>query len=318
MAETSSPGNKMMTTQRFFSCAAALAVLGVAVGSFEKAPALHAGDTPQHSSSASPAGDTIEIEVPLSPETVPGATADPQQTAVVVACGNEARPPRLPPVADTHLWKESEKPAGNAATVVLRDNRWSQGLFRIDPGRRWATAVQRAVFRFKAGGSERPGNARIQFHRMLVDWSESATWSKPFPDRPETWNGLRPGRDYEAEPFAVLSLDEWKKGGHGRGARPGEGGRRPGARGTWPNYGFLVLFWGKALQVGIPSREAKPPAGPGGHHARRARKRRRPSCTSIWPLLRPVAAAWPTTFAGRPCGSRCNSRAGPSRRPARC
>ncbi len=207
--------------------------------------------------------DAVRVTVPLLPETVPGAVADPQQTAVVVTCGKVPDAPAvvLPPVADTHLWKGSEKSAGSSAALVLRDNRWSQGLLRIDPTPIGDNTIQRAAFRFKAGGSERPGNARLQFHRMLVDWSESATWSKPFPDRPEKWDGLRPGKDYETQPFAVLSLDEWKRGGMVE--VPGfEKAVEAWRNRTWPNYGFLVLFSGKSLQIGIPSREAPSPAAP--------------------------------------------------------
>ena len=207
--------------------------------------------------------DAVQVSVPLLPETIQGAVADPQQTAVVVVCGTKPGAPAvvLPPVADTYLWKESEKPAGSGATLVLRDSRWSQALLRIDPKRLEGDAVQRAVFRFKAGGSERPGNARLQFHRMLVDWSESATWSKPFPERPEKWNGLRPGKDYETQPFATLSLEEWKRGSMVE-AQGFEKAVQAWRDGVWPNYGFLVLFWGKSLQIGIPSREAKPAATP--------------------------------------------------------
>lgn len=209
------------------------------------------------------APDTVQVAVPLLPETIAEAVGDAQQTAVVAVCGEAAQTSTvaLRPIADTYLWKESEKPAGNAAAVALRDGRWSQGLFRIDMAALGNRPVQQAAFRFKANGSERPGNAKFQFYRMLVDWSENATWSKPFPDRPETWNGLRPGKDYEAKPFTSLSIDEWKKGGMVE--VPGFGKAVEAWRTReWPNYGFLVLLSGKSLQIGIPSRETKPPPAP--------------------------------------------------------
>ena len=242
----------MIPRRELLHCIAAILTLslGPAVGT----PRCAAADK---------AVDTVQVSVPLLPEATAQAANDTRQTSVVVVCGKASKTTTvtLPPVADTHLWKESEKSAGNSATIVLHDNRWSQGLFRIDPAPLGDVPVERAVFRFKAGGSERPGNARIQLHRMLVDWSESATWAKPFPDQPKTWNGLQSGKDYEAEPLAVLSLDEWKKGATVE--VPGlEKAVEAWRTHAWPNYGLLVLFWGKSLQVGIPSREAPPPAAP--------------------------------------------------------
>ena len=215
--------------------------------------------------------DAVQVTVPLLPETIPGAVADPQQTAVVVTCGKVPAAPAvvLPPVADTHLWKESETPAGNGATVVLRDNRWSQGLFRIDPSGLPSDAVQRAVFRFKAGGSERPGNARLQFHRMLVDWSENATWSKPFPDRRETWNGLRPGQDYETQPFAMFALDAVEAGRHDRGAglrKGGPGVAQPHLAQLWIPCSLL----GQVVADRHSLARGETAGGPCGHDARGA------------------------------------------------
>jgi hypothetical protein len=59
----------------------------------------------------------------------------------------------------------------------------------------------------------------------------------------------------------VLSLDQWKKGGMIE--VPGfEKAVEAWRTRAWPNYGFLILFWGKSLQIGIPSREAPPPPAP--------------------------------------------------------
>ncbi|MCX7047552.1 MAG: beta-galactosidase [Candidatus Sumerlaeota bacterium] len=225
-----------------------------------------AADAPLNANdkAVSSAGALVEITLPLLPETVPGQEADPARTVVVATWTAEghAQSLALVPSADTMLWKDSDKPNGAGGGIALRDNRWSQGLLKLSlDGLPKDKPVEKAVFRFKAGGSERPGNAKLQFHRMLVDWSEDAGWHKPFPDKPQVWDGLRPGKDYEAEPFATWEVEQWKSGGMVE--IPGfEKAVNAWRDGSAPNYGFVALFWGKSLQIGIPSREAKPAAKP--------------------------------------------------------
>ena len=87
----------------------------------------------------------------------------------------------------------------------------------------------------------------------------------------------------------MLSLDQWKKGTiiEVPGFAPAVEAWPAGGR---PNYGFLVQFWGKSLQVGIPSREAKPPAAPSLITLGGARKQT--AVLNIDLALLPLTAAW--------------------------
>ncbi|HEV7406588.1 MAG TPA: DNRLRE domain-containing protein [Chthoniobacteraceae bacterium] len=196
--------------------------------------------------------------------------ADPNLAGVLVTAGG--RPLVLPPAADISLWKEGKTSSGTDASVTLRDNRWGQGLIKLDLAALNAQEpVESAVFRFKVGGVERPGNAVFKCYRILVDWSEAATWFKPFPDRDPTWNGMKAGVDFEAQPFATFETAELKKGDTIE--IPGfEKAIQAWRDGSWQNYGFLITLSGKSLQTGFPSREsagqAKDLAIGGGSNAR--------------------------------------------------
>jgi hypothetical protein len=183
--------------------------------------------------------------------------AEPGRTGVIVQpIGDHAKPQFLPPVADTALWKQSPNSQGSGNAMVLRDNRWSQGLVKLNVDAIDPTADFTAVFHFKVGGVERKGQPAVfTLHRMLTDWSESATWFKPSADSQATWNGLKPGVDYVAEPFA-----KWETPSLNTNQLVDIGGVEKALKawrdGSWPNDGFLLLLNGKALQCSVPTREA--------------------------------------------------------------
>lgn len=243
----SEPNKQRIVWSAFTACA--IAAFALSGGLLEAQPTSNA--------------DTVELSLPLSPETIPGVQENPTTTALVVM-GHEGDHPTTRPIrpaADTYIWKGNNKPVGTAGGVLVRDGRFSQGLFRFDlAGLDKSMTVKRASFRFKAGASERPGNVTLKFHRMLVNWSEAATWDQPQPDRPEMWAGPRPGKEFEAEPFATYDVEQWKPGMiEIAGFEKAIAAWREG---TWPNHGFVVELSGKALQVNIPSREAAPAPSP--------------------------------------------------------
>src|SRR5437870_1856902 len=79
------------------------------------------------------ASDAVELPLPLLPETYLGQQDDPSHTVIVAALRTDgpARTVVLRPMADTSLWKGSDKPSGSGRSITLRDNRCSQGLFKI-------------------------------------------------------------------------------------------------------------------------------------------------------------------------------------------
>jgi hypothetical protein len=200
-----------------------------------------------------PSSQPVQLHIP--PAHIEGILqpVDPTRTCVVVSGGSSEV--RLPIVADTSLWKESRQANGSVRGMILRDGRFSQGLVKVDTQGLGSSSTLHAALHFKVGGVEKKGkSATFSLHRMMTDWSEDATWFKAFPDRDAAWNGLKAGTDYEAKPFAnwttealndgqivdIIGMDEavaaWRDG-------------------KWPNFGFLLLMNGKALQCGVPTRE---------------------------------------------------------------
>jgi hypothetical protein len=178
---------------------------------------------------------------------------DPNHTGVLVHSGEKQF--LLPPSADACIVKESNRSNAGSMAISLRDGRWTQGLIKLDLGSLAPdTPVDSAVFSFKAGGVERSGNAVFKCHRILVDWSESATWFKPFAEKDGVWNGLKAGADFETEPFATFQTDDLKKGDQIE--IPGfEKAINAWRNGTWKNQGFLITLAGRSLQTSFPSRE---------------------------------------------------------------
>jgi hypothetical protein len=202
----------------------------------------------------SPAVGPVQLQLPTEWVHGLGQPADIGRTAVVVhpAGGGAVS---LPVVADTSLWKESKNAGGSGTSILLRDNRFAQGLIRIDPLAADLSAAFTASFHFKVAGVERKGMpAKFSLHRVLTDWSEDATWFSPQPDQGSAWNGLKAGTDYDAAPLAEWQTPALSDNqvveieGLDRAVKAWRSGE-------WPNYGFLILLNGKALQCSFPSRE---------------------------------------------------------------
>jgi len=201
-----------------------------------------------------PSTEGVPVTIPAY--SIEGASqpTDPNATGVLAhSAGKEIF---IPPSADTFIVKETPSPQGTSMAVVLRDGRWTQGLIKLDLGSLPAgTSIDDAALRFKVAAPERSGNAVFECHRILVDWSEGATWFKPFPDKEGAWNGLKAGVDFDPQPFATFKTDDLKKGDSI--VIPGfESAIKSWQDGTWKNYGFLLTFAGKSLQTSLPSRES--------------------------------------------------------------
>ncbi len=131
---------------------------------------------------------------------------------------------------------------------------YHQTLVKLDTSG-LATKPEEVLAAMKVGWVRVPGkSAKVTFHRMLRDWSQHACWTRPFPDKEEVWNGLRPGKDYEADPFATVNS---------RRVAPGDVYESAGFGGAianwqsreWPNHGFLVKIDGPAQQINMPMPE---------------------------------------------------------------
>jgi hypothetical protein len=202
------------------------------------------------------ADEPVKLTIPAERIEGIGQTDDPAATAVTIhRKASPSTPVRLPIVADTFLWKQSKNSAGFGQSLLLRDGRFSQGLMKIDVSGLDPDAAFDAGLHFKVGGVERKGqSATFSLHRILTDWTEDATWFKPTAEGDTTWDGLKPGRDYDANPFAQLKVDALKDN-QLIDITGIETAIRSWRSGQWPNHGFLILLNGKALQCVFPSRE---------------------------------------------------------------
>lgn len=209
---------------------------------------------------ASAAAATVEITVPvLDARAAASAGADTlaNRPGAVVSLSGQKQPCYLPVAADTCLWKDDARSRGSDSVVSVRDGRFCQGLFKLNLDALPAGAtIETAQFRAFSGWRERPGGATLKVYRLLTDWSEDATWFKPFADQQRAWNGLRPGVDFEAQPFATFQRDDFPAGKF-ISVDGFESVVRGWAAKKWPNYGFLVTLSGKAMHVNLSSREAE-------------------------------------------------------------
>ncbi len=184
------------------------------------------------------------------------------QTAVSVTYksnGTEATA-SIPVEADTYLWKDSATPMGEGKGLLLRDDRFSEALIKLDLSDIPKDAqIEKASLQFKVGGVERKGESGT-FSCFLVKtpWAEDATWVKSQADG-ENWNGLALGKNFDPTPFATLSvpiLDDKQKGGQIIEISDFETVLQKWLSGAAQNNGFLLTFSGKAVQVNLPAREA--------------------------------------------------------------
>jgi hypothetical protein len=165
----------------------------------------------------------------------------------------------LPVEADTFLSKNGANPHGQEKSVVLRDDRFLEGLIKLDLSRIPKDAeIEKASLVFKISGVENKQQAgTFDCFRILTPWTEDATWVKPQSDAPD-WNGLKAGKDFDPQPFATLdvaSLDDKTTGGQIVEIPGFDSMLRQWVSGTAPNNGFLLTLKGKALQLSLPARE---------------------------------------------------------------
>lgn len=167
----------------------------------------------------------------------------------------------LTAVADTCISKGKTEPRGDRLSLVLRDVRFYQALIRFDFSTLPKGAqITDASFVFTVRGVERkdlPG--QLRFFRVLTPWTEEATWSSNGASPAVDWDGLRNDIDIDREPVTVAheeSFNDLQEGGQ-RLRIPGFGGVvRLWVAGGAPNHGLLISFYGRAVQLEIPSREA--------------------------------------------------------------
>jgi hypothetical protein len=192
----------------------------------------------------------------LPAESVQGISQplDATKTEVLATAGGKSI--SLPILADVNLIHGGTTPLGGGNSLQLRDACWSTALFRIDPAALAGASDFQAALQFKVHGVEKPGlAATFGLYRVLTDWSSEATWTKPSNDNDTVWNGLHPGTDFEAKPFAELHVDALQK--NQEITIDGLADALTAWRdGKWPNNGFLLVMNGKALQCDIPSHEA--------------------------------------------------------------
>ena len=167
----------------------------------------------------------------------------------------------VPVEADTSLWKDADADNGDAGGLILRDNRYSQGLIRLQIDAIPSNArVTKAALHFKVQGVQDKGQpGTFNCFRVLTPWSEDATWHKPMPNASAQWNGLQPGKDFDPTAFATLavpSLNDKTAGGQFISVPDFADAIQHWRDGGWPNQGFLLTLSGKALQLSLPSREA--------------------------------------------------------------
>jgi len=149
----------------------------------------------------------------------------------------------------THVERQTKRIPKIPDVVGIRQG-WHRTLIKLDIGKvpQSPKQVLAALKPKWVRSSGKP--ARVTCHRMLRDWHQEATWKRPFPDKPETWDGLRPDKDYQREPFAVMhapvtlrnkvygikgfadALANWKNG-------------------SWKNYGFVMILKGGAEQINL-------------------------------------------------------------------
>lgn len=174
-----------------------------------------------------------------------------------VKIAGQEKPILLKALVDTCLLNKSEKPQQDAPNLQIRDNRFHQALIKFDLSPLPAgSQIESAQIHVYAGWREREGNAQVAFHQMLSDWAPDATWFKPFPEIDDPWNGMAKGRHYEEEPFGNWEMEEVKPGWITSGdAAPLFA---DWASGKQPNYGVVLQFSGKAVQLNLNSSEAKP------------------------------------------------------------
>ncbi len=150
------------------------------------------------------AGDTVTVDLPalnLEGLSQP-ATIYPADMPGLVVKLDSGETRFLPVTADTFLWRDKTDSMAQGFFVSLypHPNSSHRPLWKVDVSGLPAEAiVQEAAFRFAT--APLTAGTVVKLHRVLEDWEETATWNKP------AWDGMRAGKDYEAEPFVRVSVE---------------------------------------------------------------------------------------------------------------
>ncbi len=107
------------------------------------------------------------------------------------------------------MWKDSDFEKGTDTALHIRDNRWAVALAQLDLSYLPKDAeIESASLNFNVTYVENKGRpGEISCSRILVPWSENATWAKPDHTVTVLWNGMAAGHDYANSPFASLKVD---------------------------------------------------------------------------------------------------------------
>lgn len=211
-------------------------------------------------SSAATDQSLVELEMPMPAEelrnrSTAAVSSTPGKFGVMTKCadGSEFL---LPVVADATLRKDTPAESqGAQPLLVLRIGRHQQAVLKVDTSPLKGKEIKEASFQFyPVWMAKSSQEGTVSFHRMLVDWSEKATWEKPDPSQSATWQGLKPGVHFEAKPFARFETRNLEGGKWNLAAEFTEQ-VKAWANGTVPDYGFVAILDGKTEQVNLSSRE---------------------------------------------------------------
>ncbi len=201
-----------------------------------------------------PASPTVSVSIPFAEVRQLAPPSKETSHPILNVTLSDGRQIALPMLGDTWFWKEKNEDKAKDSSLITRDGRWGQALLKPDLSLLPKDAtIEKARMEINIGWREKPGSAKITVYRMLSDWSENATWAKPFPDKDAAWNSMKPGADYEAAPAATLEIKEVKTG---KITVEGlENLVRGWAKGA-PNNGFALQTSGGVVQVNFDSKEA--------------------------------------------------------------
>ncbi len=220
------------------------------------------GDQPRQEASP-PAPGVSELPIGWADVQAIDQPVSRQQTGVDVTYTLDGKEVNgfVPVDADTYLWKDSEIAQGSNVGLILRDNRYSEALLRLNlDALPKGAQITKASLRLQVRGPEKRGaGGTLSCFRVLTPWSEDATWGRPQPRQPAQWNGLKPGQDFDATAFAqlqVVGFDDKKPGGQILSIPNFEDILQKWQSGASPNNGLLLTLNGPVVQIGFSSRES--------------------------------------------------------------
>jgi hypothetical protein len=206
-----------------------------------------------------PATIELNLAMTLSSTAVKDVQEPHENQLAILLALDDGTKLELPMLADTSVTAD-DKPRGEAI-LVLRDGNYSRALLKPDLSKIPDKAkVDRADFRFRIGWREREESGKLAFYKMLTKWTEDATGRHADGTSESAWK-LQAGIDFEKTPFATYDIAVVKTG---TVVVPGfEDALNQWLQDGSSNFGFLMTFNGKAMQINVNSRESKPPASKG-------------------------------------------------------